>query len=152
MLRFVVNEPLGIAMRRIDSLGMRLLGTAFASSDIPIPHHHERTSRRAVPATPGAVRGFHVPLEKYAGLGACYRPGSMWATRTQALRVLPASNTSESTTYACCRLRSLSQIQISSPYQPSSTDPVCGYQEGTPLTNCAPHDQRRASLHCQGSS
>ena len=42
---------------------------------------------------PGVVRGFHVPLEKYDGLGACYRPGSVWTTRTQALSVLPASNT-----------------------------------------------------------
>ena len=41
----------------------------------------------------GAVRGFHVPFEKYAGVGAGYRPGSAWATRTQTIDVLPASNT-----------------------------------------------------------
>jgi len=128
---------------------------AFASSDIPNPHHHGRTSRRAVPATPGVVRGFHVPLEKYDGLGACYRPGSVWTTRTQALSVLPASNTvwsSVTTTYACRSLRSLSLIQISSPYHLSSTHPVCGYQEGTPLAICAPRDRCRTSLRCQGSS
>ncbi len=53
---------------------------------------------------PGAIRGFHVPLKKYAGLGACYRPGSVWTTRTQAINVLPASNTiwsSVTTTSAC---------------------------------------------------
>ncbi len=103
----------------------------------------------------GTIRGFHVPLEKYAGLGVCYRPGSVWATKTQRIDVLPASDTvwsSVPTTYACSLSRSLSQVQISSPYQLSSTHPVCGYQEGTPLAICTPHNYRRASLHCQGSS
>ncbi len=53
---------------------------------------------------PGAIRGFHVPLKKYAGLGACYRPRSMWTTRTQSINVLPASDTiwsSVTTTSAC---------------------------------------------------
>ena len=41
---------------------------------------------------PGAIRGFHVPLEKYAGLGACYRPGSVWTTHVNASydNVLPS--------------------------------------------------------------
>jgi len=68
----------------------------------------------------GAIRGFHVPFEKYAGLGAGYRPGSVWTTRTQTIDVLPASNTfwsSVTTTYACSHSRSLSPIQIPSPYQ-----------------------------------
>jgi len=32
-------------------------------------------------ASKGGVRGFHVPLLKYAGWGACCRPGSSWITR-----------------------------------------------------------------------
>ncbi len=91
---------------------------------------------------PGAMRGFHVPLEKYAGLGACYRPGGIRTTRTQSPGVAPASSTfwsSVSTTSACRSSRSLSQIQIPSPCQLSSTHPVCGYQEGAPLTICTPH-------------
>ena len=90
----------------------------------------------------GAVRGFHVPFEKYAGVGAGYRPGSAWATRTQTIDVLPASNTfwsSVATTYACSHSRSLSPIQISLPDQLSRTYPVCGYQEGAPLAICTPH-------------
>ena len=80
-----------------------------------------------------------------SGLGACYRPGSVWTTRTQALSVLPTSITvwsSVTTTYACRSLRSLSQIQISSPYHLSSTHPICGYPEGMPLAIYAPRFAR----------
>ena len=91
----------------------------------------------------GTVRGFHVPFEKYAGGGADYRPGSVWTTRTQTIDVLPASTpfwASVTTTYACVHSRSLSSIQISSPYQLSRTHPVCGYQEGAPLAIGTPHN------------
>ena len=64
-----------------------LLPTSQTRTTIGEPH--SSLSRQ----TPGVVRGFHVPLEKYDGLDACYRPGSVWTTRTQALSVLPASNT-----------------------------------------------------------
>jgi hypothetical protein len=41
----------------------------------------------------GEIPGFHVPLQKSAGLGACCRPGGVWVTRAQKLRTLPASST-----------------------------------------------------------
>lgn len=31
----------------------------------------------------GAIRGFHVPLAKHIGLGACCRPGGVWVTKAQ---------------------------------------------------------------------
>jgi len=116
-------------------------------ASIPNPHHNRRTPRCAVPTKAWSDRGFHVSLGKYAGLGACYGPGSVWVTRTKQTIVLPVSNTvwsSVSTTSACHYSRPLSQVQISSPYQLSSTHRVCGCQEGVPLTICTPHDYRRA--------
>jgi hypothetical protein len=41
----------------------------------------------------GAIRGFHVPLEKHVGLGTCYWPGSMWVTTAQSENASPASIT-----------------------------------------------------------
>ncbi len=41
----------------------------------------------------GEVPGFHVPLQKSAGLGACCRPGGISVTRAQKLRTLPTSST-----------------------------------------------------------
>ena len=55
------------------------------------------------------------------------------------------------TTFACQLSRSLSQIQIPSPYQLPSTYPARGCQEGPPLANWPPLESPRASLHCQGS-
>jgi hypothetical protein len=42
-------------------------------------------------------------------------------------------------TYACSRLRSLSQIQMFSPYRLASTYPACGCQEGLSLALDTPH-------------
>jgi hypothetical protein len=39
----------------------------------------------------GGIPGFHVPLPKSAGLGACCRPGGLMATRAQKLMTLPTS-------------------------------------------------------------
>ncbi len=41
----------------------------------------------------GEIPGFHVPLQKSAGLGACCRPGGVSVTRAQKLRTLPTSST-----------------------------------------------------------
>ena len=135
----------GDVQTRIRAITARhsLLPTSQARTTIGVPC--SMLSRRM----PGAIRGFHVSLVKYAGLGARYRPGDMWTTATQTLDVAPASNTfwsSASTTCACLYSRSLSQIQIPSPFQLSSTHPVCGYQEGTRLTSCAPHGQSGTAL------
>src|SRR5579862_1740097 len=56
--------------------------------------------------------------------------------------IAPASDTFWSSvlaTSACHHSRSLMQIQMSSPYQLSSTHPVCGYQKGTPLAIGTPN-------------
>ncbi len=52
---------------------------------------------------------------------------------------------------ACCELRSLTQIQISSPYQLPGAYPAHGCQEGCPLTIIAP-GQNGPLLHCQDRS
>ena len=52
---------------------------------------------------------------------------------------------------ACCDLRSLTQIQIPSPYQLPSAYPAHGCQEGCPLTIIAP-GQNGLLLHCQDRS
>ncbi len=41
----------------------------------------------------GEIPGFHVPLQKSAGLGACCRPGGVSVTRAQKLTTLPTSST-----------------------------------------------------------
>jgi hypothetical protein len=40
----------------------------------------------------GGIPGFHVPLQKSAGLGACCQPGGFLVTRAQKRMTLPASN------------------------------------------------------------
>ncbi len=127
----------GDVQTRIRAITARhsLLPTSQARTTIGMPC--SMLSRRMS----GAVRGFHVSLVKYAGLGACYRPGDMWTTATQPRDVAPASNTfwsSASTTCACYYSRSLSQVQIPSPFQLSSTHPACGCQEGCPLAILSP--------------
>ena len=52
---------------------------------------------------------------------------------------------------ACCDLRSLTQIQIPSPYQLPSAYPAHGCREGCPLTIIAP-GQNGPLLHCQDRS
>ena len=91
--------------------------------------------------------------KKYAGLGACNRPGGHgpWKRRNQTFLPPPIPfGSSVSTTYAWLQLRSLLQIQIPSPYQLSSTHPAVVARRArlsrfAPRTNCA-------SFHCQGSS
>ena len=58
----------------------------------PHPHRYRRTLRRAFPNR----ERYEVPTfrhEKYTGLGACYRPGSLMTTETQIMIVPPASCT-----------------------------------------------------------
>ena len=65
--------------------------------------------------------------KKYAGLGACYRPGGHGSRARSNKTLLPPPipfGSSVSATFACLHLRSLSQIQIPSPYRLSSTHPA----------------------------
>ena len=58
----------------------------------PHPHHYRYPLRCTFPNR----ERYEVPTfrnEKYAGLGACYRPGSLVATETQTIIVSPTSNT-----------------------------------------------------------
>ena len=54
-----------------------LLPTSQARTPIGSPHGSLSL------ASEGGIQGFHVPFLKYAGLGACCRPGSLWVTRRQ---------------------------------------------------------------------
>lgn len=58
----------------------------------PHPHHYRYPLRCTFPNR----ERYEVPTfrnEKCAGLGACYRPGSLVATETQTIIVSPTSNT-----------------------------------------------------------
>ena len=102
---------------------------------------------------PGAIRGFHVPLREVRRVRCLLSTGRPWTTRTQTSTFLPPPTpfgSSVSATFACLQLRSLPQIQISSPYRLSSTHPAVvtrrvRLSRFIPRTNCA-------SLHCSGSS
>ncbi len=94
----------------------------------PHPHRHRHTLRLYVPQE---GKRYEVPTfrnEKYIGLGACYRPGSPDghgnADHKRFTDFLYRFGSSVLTTFACSESRSLSQIQISSPYQLSSAYPV----------------------------
>ena len=81
-------------------------------------------------------------LQKYVGLGVCTRPRRMghesaFGKRCSHLRCRFGS--SVIATCACSELRSLSQIQMFSPYRLSGTHPACGCQKGTPLAIDTPH-------------
>ncbi len=52
-----------------------LLPTSQARTPVGSPHGSLSL------ASEGGIQGFHVSLLKYAGLGACCRPGSSWITR-----------------------------------------------------------------------
>jgi hypothetical protein len=91
--------------------------------------------------------------EKYAGLGVCYRPGSRGPRQRGNKTLLPPPipfGSSASTTSACSQLRSLTQIQMPSPYRLSSTHPVVVTRR-VRLSRFEPRT-RGASFHCQGSS
>ena len=92
--------------------------------------------------------------KKYAGLGACNRPGGHgpWKRRNQTFLPPPIPfGSSVSTTYAWLQLRSLLQIQIPSPYQLSSTHPAVVARRAR-LSRFVPRTNKCASFHCQGSS
>jgi len=103
----------------------------------------------------GAIQGFHVPHNKVCQvrcLLSTERRIDHESPKDRGLYLpLVPFGASVLTTSACFRLRSLSQIQISSPYQLSSIYPICGYQEGVALTIDIPQ-LITASLHCQASS
>lgn len=93
----------------------------------PHPHHYRYPLRCTFPNR----ERYEVPTfrnEKYIGLGACYRPGSPDghgnADHKRFTDFLYRFGSSVLTTFACSESRSLSQIQISSPYQLSSAYPV----------------------------
>ena len=97
------------------------------------------------------VSTFH--SEKYAGLGACYRPGGYGPRGRSKRTSLPPPvpfGSSVSASFACSHLRSLSQIQIPSPYQLSSTHPAVVARRAR-LSRFVPRT-RCASFHCLGSS
>ena len=82
-------------------------------------------------------------LQKYVGLGACYRPGGIWVTKTylpgRCSHLQHRFGASVVATSACFSSRSLSQIQMFSPYRLSGTSPARGCQKGTPLAIDTPH-------------
>ncbi len=104
----------------------------------------------------GRCRGFPRSTRRsIVGLGACFRPGSFWGRENVPNNRFPTSITylvqACQPSLACCDLRSLTQIQISSPYQLPSAYPAHGCQEGCPLTIIAP-GQNGPLLHCQDRS
>ena len=130
---------------------------AFASSDLLLPHCHESTLRSTVPVEslfPGAIRGFHVSSSEPVGLGACCRPGGVWATNAQHLDAFPASipfwasvgpmgdvpsPRARSTTFACRISRSLRRFRCLHHTDDLALPQLCGYQEGPPLAIGTPH-------------
>ena len=91
----------------------------------------------------GAIRGFHVPLAEVRRVRCLLLIGRRvgheraWAKRCSRLRYRFGPGVLA--TSACSTLRSLSQIQMFSPYRLSSAHPACGCQKGMLLTIDTPH-------------
>ena len=91
----------------------------------------------------GAIRGFHVPLAEVRRVRCLLLIGKRmgheraWSKRCSHLHYHFGS--SVVATSACSTLRSLAQVQISSPYRLSSAHPACGCQKGMLLTIDTPH-------------
>ena len=86
----------------------------------------------------GAIRGFHVPhtevrrVRCLLSTGRCMGHESEPVSRCSHLHYRFGSSVLAIS--ACFQSRSLSQIQMFSPYRLSSTFPAYGCQKGTPLT------------------
>ena len=98
---------------------------AFASSILPICTPIGSLCSKL--SLEGDVQGYHVPPLKHVGLGARFRP-----VRTVG-HVCPTKNDTPPDVafslkcinpFTCLSLRSLSRIQLISPYQLSSTHPI----------------------------
>lgn len=124
----------------LQSLSTRLQdGVCFFLIPLPAPPWAEPCG---LLSPKGAIRVYHVPLVKHVGVGACYRPEDMWITTAYLEDAVPVFVTvwlERNSHFRFIALRSLSQIQIFSPYRLSSTYPAYGYQKGTLLAICTPH-------------
>ncbi len=89
------------------------------------------------------VPGFHVPLQKYAGLGACCRPGGVSVTSAQKLRTLPTSSTFWFKRLHPLRLSYITIFRRRFRYLHHTSylalTRFWGYQEGPPLAIKPPH-------------
>ena len=83
-------------------------GLTFVPGDVPtrirtitirrslLPTSQTRTAKDrpcGLSSPKGAIRGFHVPLFEFIGLGACSRPGDLRITRAEQIAALPISIT-----------------------------------------------------------
>ena len=131
---------------------------AFAQDDVSIPIRPITARRSLAPLScsrialcrlcsllspKGAIRVSHVPLAEVRRVRCLLSTGrhmgheSAFGKRCSHLRCRFGS--SVIATCACSELRSLSQIQMFSPYRLSGTHPACGCQKGTPLAIDTPH-------------
>ena len=122
-------------------------GVIFQSLSVPLqngimlfPRSYARTAigRLYSPLSPeGAIRGFHVPLTEVRRVRCLLSTGRrMGHESVQAKTLFPPPyrfGPSVLATSACFQSRSLSQIQMFSPYRLSSTFQAYGCQKGTPL-------------------
>ena len=144
---------------RVSGLaGMRNYGAAFAFSNIPSSHRHRRRLTACCPPRGSDTRFPRSVPRSITGLGACFRPRCMWVTRhlftrdAARIRYLFGSSALLQPLSLVVELRSLSQIQILSPYRLASTHPACGCQEGLSLALDTPRHAIGVSLHCPGRS
>ena len=91
----------------------------------------------------GEIPGFHVPLQKSAGLGACCRPGGVSVTRAQKLKTLPTSSTFWFKRVNPLRLSYITIFRRRFRYLHHTSylalTRFWGYQEGPPLAIKPPH-------------
>ncbi len=91
----------------------------------------------------GEIPGFHVPLQKSAGLGACCRPGGVLVTIAQKLTTLPTSSTFWFKRVNPLRLLMMTIFRRRFRYLHHTSylalTRFWGYQEGPPLAIKPPH-------------